>query len=595
MAADIQVMPDWKGPSETRGLYSSKILIADLPNAAAGSFTDISGLVVSASVSYSMELASELSFDIVDVGMQMSKKNYFTLARDIVYETQTIGQIDSGSGEPKLVRQLFEMANITVAQGSGGSVIYSIKCYTKAIQQMKRDKKPSAVKGNGTTFIRNAAKKYGLKVHAEQTSKAKTITKATGSTQAESLWDVMKRLADDAQFVLFEVDGFLVFCTEKWLMNNWGTDIINPKQIPKTKKNPNPKKKETLRFVPLQFPNYSANYVGTPGRFLLSEYPTITKSDNDAYAADGSCTVMRVNGTQLRPGMTAYVGTVSNMSGYYLITEVSFNEMVSDSVSVTFRTRARDERKGHFEKIKTLPIGEKYMQTYIPGVHPGKNVKKIQTVKSESKSASGKPLNKPSLYPGILPLPEATSIDYPLAPYRYPIMHYANLTKTYPLYKNQITKGKKGADSTNDIDTLIIQGNMDLYNRPMFPIAGGANKGVETVKSTTHLVSYGSEWRGILLPTIWTDADTNLAIEKTAAEVISRYETLEAAEEGSAYHLGIIRGITKSDAEKNARDYAWLLHWQQELVVNKRFPANVNTKWLIPNTGGSEDSTWVIL
>jgi hypothetical protein len=568
-------------------------MIADLPNFDKGTFTDISGLVVSASVAYNMEMASELSFDIVDVGMAMSKKNYFTLARDVVYETQTIGQINSQTGEVKLVRQLFEMANITVAQGGGGSVIYSIKCYTKAIQQMKRDKKPSAVKGNGTTFIRNAAQKYGLKVHAEQTSKAKTITKATGSTQAESLWDVMKRLASDAQFVLFEVDGFLVFGTEKWLMNNWGTDVIYPKQIPKTKKNPNPKKKETLRFVPLQFPNDSANYVGTPGRFLLSEHPTITKSDNDAYAADGSCTVMRTNGTQLRPGMTAYVGTVNNMSGYYLITDVTFNEMVSDSVSVSFRTRARDERKGHFEKIKTLPVGEKYAQTYIPGVNPGKGKKQIQTVKSESKDASGKPINKPSLDPRILPIPDAAN------PYGYPTMHYANLTKTYPLYKNQITGGAKGAESTNDIDCLIFAGNMDLYNRPALPFNYNHTKGVHTIFSQSHPFLYGSEWRAIIFPVIWTDPETNLAfILEDMAQVATVYEEFSEADmgapiaEGGVPNLGLVRGATKDAALKNARDYAYLLSWQQELIVNKRFPGYVNTKWLIPNTPGGADSIW---
>ena len=586
MTAEIPSIPDWKGPSESRGLYASKILIADLPNVDKGSFTDISGLVVSASVSYNMELASELSFDIVDVDMAMSKKNYFTLARDVIYETQTIGQVDSGSGEVKLVRQLFEMANITAAQGSGGSIIYSIKCYTKAIQQMKRDKKPSAVKGNGTAFIINAAKKYGLKVHAEQTSKAKTITKATGSTQAESLWDVMKRLADDAQFVLFEVDGFLIFSTEKWLMNNWGTDIINPKEIPKTKKNPKPKKRETLRFVPLQFPNDSANYVGEPGKFLLAEYPSITKSDNDAYAADGSCTVLRKNGTQLRPGMTAYVGTIKNMSGYYLITEVSFNEMVSDSVSVSFRTRARDERKGHFEKIKTLPVGEKYQQTYIPGVNPGPGKKTVQTVQSESKDASGKPINKPSTDNRIIPLPTTAH------PNRYPTMHYANLTKTYPLYKNEITKGKKGADSTNDMDTLIVEGNMNLYNRPAFPFNSGKLKGVETVHSEAFTYQFGSEWRAVILPTVWTNAATNTAVRKTSSQVIALYDANELAVPGSAYHLGILRGITESDAIKNARDYAYLLHWQQELIVNKRFPTYVNRKWLIPNTPGSADSNW---
>lgn len=184
----------------------------------------------------------------------------------------------------------------------------------------------------------------------------------------------MKRLADDAKFILFEVDGFLVFGSEEWLLEKWGNNsMVVPRTVTKTKtvkvkigEKPDPKidggrtplpiyenrteitketKNRTVRFISLQFPNSGENYIGRSGVFKLTGYPSITKSDNDPREADGSCTVERINGTQIRPGMTAYVGNIPNMSGYYLIDSVSFNEMSPDPVTVSFRTPKRDEEK----------------------------------------------------------------------------------------------------------------------------------------------------------------------------------------------------------------------------------------------------------
>lgn len=572
--AQLTSFSEWSLSRQNRGPYTRKILIADLPNIGKGMFTDISGLVTQANVNYTMDLASELSFEIIDPNLRMAENNYFTIARDVIYETQTLGRIEPYEPNIVLVRQLFEIANVTVSQGPGGSPIFSVKCYTKAIQQMKRDRKiASSIKGTGTQFVRNAARKFGLQFYGQETSKSQQI-KASGSKQADSLWTIMERLADDAKFVLFEVDGMLIFGSEEWLINKWGNNSLT---VPKFKRNPKTNAREpdgnkTVRFISLQFPNSGQNYIGRTGVFKLNSYPSITKSDNDPRDADGSCTVERINGTQIRPGMTAYVGNIPNMSGYYLIDSVSYNEMSPDPVSVTFRTPERDEEK---YKKKDLPVGIKYIQTYTD--------KSIQVVTTQqaAKNQSGQSSSKPPQDARLLPLPNQAN------PFRYPTMVYANLTTAYPAFKNEITNGKPGQDSTGDKDSVIYFGTYNLYERPVLP--SGIN-GPKTIFSTTITETYGSEFRAILLPTIFTV--NGVAVEKTESEVVAAYEAA-GGYEGSGKHLGVVRGATEKDAILNARDYAKLISWQQKLILDKRFPNYAGSHSSIPNIAGGADSVWI--
>lgn len=560
------------GANNFRGQFQRKVIITSLPDLKNGVSADISKLITRMTVNYTMSLASELSFDVVDPDLKMSKANYFILGRDVIYETYTFGKVNSYTGEVRPISQLFEIASVSVAQGPGGSPIYSIVCYTKAVQQMKRDKKPGAVKGNGTQFIRNAAAKYGLEFYGEETSKAKKITKAAGSKQSESLWDVMTNLAGDAKFVLFEVDGILVFASEKFLLHKWGTDI---RFVDKETTDKKTKKKKVIkqprRFIPLQFPNSGPGYVGTPGIFELFEYPSISKSANDPYAADGSCTVNRINATQIRPGMTAYVGRVPNMSGYYLIDSVSFAEMTPDPVSISFRTLTRDEEK---EEIKLLPLGKTYEQTSILDVD---NIQ-IQTTAQAAKSKKGTVIkDKPDSR--IVGDNQATEDE----PYRYPIMPTANISKTYK------TAGFK-EDSTGDKNALIITGNIDLWNRPILPLQKRHSDdviGFETLRTTYKIVTAGSEYRAIILPRIFTDND--IAVRKSEDDVKDRYDD-DGGFSGSALHLGVLRGATRKDARLNARDYMFLLDKQQELIMLKRFD-DFDVSELV-NTPGGADSIW---
>lgn len=557
-------------PSAYRGPETGKIIITGLSKTGTVGPTngfvgvDISEFVTKASINYTADMASELSFDVVDVDMQFSRNNAFALAQTVIYETQTIGSIDTETNEPRLVKQLFEIANVTATQSAGSSVMFSVKCYTKAVQQMKRDRKPGAIKGTGSAFIRNAAKKYGLKFFGQETSKGKGVSQSTGSKQAESLWDVMDRIAKDNKYILFEVDGYLIFASEKWLMYKWGSHY----KIEKANSKADDKKEKATklkRFVPLVFPDSSAH-------FQLTEYPTMSKSSNDPYEGDGSCLVERVNGTQLRPGMTAYVGDIPNMSGYFLITAVSFSEMTADPVSVTFRTPSKDPEK---DKIRDLPIGERYLQTFTTSA----DFKVLGNTKTSSKGKDGRPLIEPYLTdPRLRPLPDANN------PLRYPSMKIANLSKKWGsgVVRKKSSPSEKGP-STLETNTVLLPGNIDLWDRPVLLDPSGEE--VKTIASYTVELTTSAPFKCVLLPSIYTE--NGEAVEKTKAEVEARYFA-DGGYEGSAKHLGVITGSTSANAILNARDYALMISWQNYLVVRKRFDDIV----AIVSTPGGVDSEW---
>jgi hypothetical protein len=105
----------------------------------------------------------------------------------------------------------------------------------------------------------------------------------------------------------------------------------------------------------------------------------------------------------------------------------------------------------------------------------------------------------------------------------------------------------------------------------------------------THVVEVGSEWRAILLPLIYTDG--GLAVQKTEAEVIAKYEAA-GGYSGSAKYLAVLSGTTKEKAILNARDYGYLISKQQSLIFDKRFPTYVGNEGTTPNTAGDSTSNW---
>ena len=522
---------------------AGKISIGSLSD---GIMTNIDHSIISVSVDYSMNEASQLSFEVIEtMNMDFSKiadaektyprvlefaeNNYFQIGRDVVYETTTLNEVDntntSGINYIKQ-KQLFEIASLTFAQGPGGSPVWQVKCFTKAIQQMKRDRNPGTVKGTGSTFVKNAAIKYGLKPFVEETSKKQTVTKATGDKQADSLWDVLGRLAGDAKFVLYEVDGFLVFCSEKYLLYKWGIDSGDTVQIwNKKEKKFKPK---IAKYIPLQYPAVGK---GTPGHFFAMSYPTINVSTNDPRYGDGSITVDRQNGTQIRPGMTAYVGDVPGLNGYYLIDSVSFTDRTPDPVSVNFRKPTLEPKKE-----KQLPVGLRLLQTdadrpIATRVTPKNGIKPI-------------PLPPNGAY---FPLP-TPSTEY-------------NFSSTYPRMKSG----------------LISVGNIPLYSRPVLTANGDPKTtfSITIFQKPDLTINYNGFKPGntaVLITPIWTVG--GFAVELTEEQAIAKY-------------LSDGLFLAKLDTLANAAKYADFIHLQQAEILRIRFPEiDFYNGGVYPNTAG---------
>ena len=308
--------------------------IADLYGEAEKTFTDN---LVSVAVSYSMDLDNEISFEVVDEGYKMFQNNYFVIRRDIVYRGRR-----------------YEIADISCQTGPGGSPSVVVKARNKSIQQMRRDKRPGSVTGgSGYEYAGNAARKFGLQFVGQQSAKTKSTFKAKTSDGEESVYDVLRRIAGDNQFVIFEVDGVLVYGQQEWLLWKFGSSTI-PGAPPK-------------KFVPLLFlPNQDSRELASaeltvPATefFDLETWHSFQTSDNDPLAASGSCNVLMPQGAALRPGHTAVCGPLPfYFAGGYLITEVSFSEGTSNPVNITFRTpEAPKDQKGKplKENVGTKP------------------------------------------------------------------------------------------------------------------------------------------------------------------------------------------------------------------------------------------------
>ena len=320
--------------------------------------TTLHNNILSIKVSFTLDSASAITFDVVDPGFEMAQRNYFQVGQTVIYKSQNIRNITKTSIglAPEYWGYPFEIADVTYEQSNGASPIVRVQAYTKAIQQMKRDRKPGVIKGTSSSFVENAARKYGLDFIGQQTTKTANITTASGDKQADSVWDVIKRIAQENKFVFFEADGILFFGSQKWLLNKWGLESYSAqKWVPKKDKYI----PETRYHSYLTYPQTIDNSTGRPyDTFKLLQLPTMHKSENDPHETDGSCIVERTNGVRLRPGMTAFVGNVPFLNGNYLITSVEYEELSPDPVSVQFRTPELTDKE--IKNIKQIEVGTIY-------------------------------------------------------------------------------------------------------------------------------------------------------------------------------------------------------------------------------------------
>jgi hypothetical protein len=269
---------------------------------------DISEFVTSFDVSFSMDASSELSIEILDPDFKFGGANYFQIRRDILYN-----------------RNIFEIAAVEVSGSQSEHPLYRIQARNKGVQMMKRDKTPEAYRGiSSSDYARTVAKKFNLDVVIEETTKKQSIVKGRSGKNDESVWDVLQRSANDAQFVCFEVDGILFFCSQQFLLGKWG----DPKY-----------KYGDATFIPYGWPEPNETaFPGAGSKYVLIDLPQVRRSDDNPMDSEGSINVERTNGRLLRPGMTVTLNGIPDFEALYLITSVDFSEGTPDPVRIGLRT-----------------------------------------------------------------------------------------------------------------------------------------------------------------------------------------------------------------------------------------------------------------
>lgn len=300
----------------------------------------IADRLTSISVSYDIGATTEVSLKFVDKDFLLMESNYFVPRRVIKYRGRE-----------------YEVAVIEVESESGIPVL-NVKLRSRAVQRMKREKTAKNLQApNGYELAKKSAATFGLSFYGQQkTDKPQTIVQAQTKDNDDSLWDVLTRTAADANFICFEMDGTLIYASERYLMGafgaySFGTDedtgeaftLIGSKSLTNSK-----------NFIPLCYvPPYmmadlkvqKSDIPDCIDRFRLIENPSFRHSDNDVFEADGSCSIARPNGCLLRPGHTVLVGPFPTFfAGLYLVNSVSFNEGENTPVEVSFKSPQRTEK-----------------------------------------------------------------------------------------------------------------------------------------------------------------------------------------------------------------------------------------------------------
>lgn len=265
---------------------------------------DFTRAATSAEISLTLDGASQVTLRVRDEDFKFGRANYFQIRRPIIYR-------DS----------VFEIASVEVQQGQDKHPEWILELRTASIQLMKRDKSPQSIGGaSATDFARIAANKYGLKFEGQGTSVARNIASASTEDAEESVWDVIQRLAGEAQFVAFESDGTLYFAQEKWLIGKWGNITFEwPPPLPPRNLTP----------------------------YHLIEIPNVRSSDDAPDEAEFTALLAKGTSAQaLRPGMTVTLKGIPNFQKQYLIDEVAWQDGEFEAVTVSARSPEEPEEEG---------------------------------------------------------------------------------------------------------------------------------------------------------------------------------------------------------------------------------------------------------
>ncbi|MBM89793.1 MAG: hypothetical protein CMQ41_15630 [Gammaproteobacteria bacterium] len=298
-------------------------------------------------VSLSATMVSQLTFDVFDPNFEMLKNNYFQIRRPMSYKGYK-----------------FEITAVNINRSGGAHDKVSVAARSEAIQKMSRAKGAKTWNSSDTKKISAAevafqeAKAFGLQTFIQQTPEKGSITRMQSEQTDESTWDVLRRLAADEEYMVFEAYGILYFTSEEYLL-------------------------ERQPFIKVNCSN-STNYtIESLNRPDENDpwYPyafSMTANDNETAGSMATLKIGRENGMKLRPGMGIEFSNIGLFGARrHVITDVDWLEGSREPVTVKARTiietkdTVADETKGR----GIIPYGSRSL--YM-GVSDGNDIERLQ-------------------------------------------------------------------------------------------------------------------------------------------------------------------------------------------------------------------------
>jgi hypothetical protein len=316
--------------------------------------------VTSIGVSYTVDGASQVTVELVDNKLAMWNNNYFAVGNIIVFFDGTY-------------QERYMIASHEISNGEGEHFKIKLELRTEAIQRMKMDKKPQALKSTtGYEFAQKVAQKFGLAFIGQQPTGIKTTTiKVKTEKNKESVYDVLVRSAKDLQYLCFVMYAIpeggttavptLYYGSPNWLLGRWGVEKTEAYTF---KKAGGGTEVRPLYYIPLKFPN------DPKMNFFLTEVPEMRRSMDSPKESEGSANIwvgdkyeQNVGSAyNIRAGMTVVVYGIKGFdTTAYLITSVAYQYGVPEPLKISFATLDKispeDKKKIDQKVSETTVIG----------------------------------------------------------------------------------------------------------------------------------------------------------------------------------------------------------------------------------------------
>ena len=288
-------------------------------------------------VDYSVDGASQITVELVDEKLEMWNNGYFAVGNIVNFFDGTI-------------TEKYMVASHEISAGEGEYFQITLALRTEAIQRMKLDKKPQALKSTTAyDFAEKVAKKFGLEFLGQKPVGVKTTTiKVKTEKNKESVYDVLVRSAKDLQYLCFVMYAIpangtvpvptLFYGSPKWLLGRWGIEKTEEFTFAKigggTEKRP-------LFFIPLKYPNDDKL------NFFLTQVPEMRRSMDSPKESEGSASLWvgdkyeenTGSAYNIRAGMTVVVYGIKGFDQTaYLITSVKYRYGEPEPLAISFAT-----------------------------------------------------------------------------------------------------------------------------------------------------------------------------------------------------------------------------------------------------------------